>query len=137
MHASPRGTNVIGFGSAGWPSIGGSPRSLVEGLPRRLSLSSSQLIEPLDNWRAVTAERHVSPYRFSRFHIGYTHHMPDRKAFSSKAVSFAVGAITALATRRALTMLWDRIAEIPAPKEAADRRIAWTPALSWAIATGV
>jgi hypothetical protein len=63
--------------------------------------------------------------------------MPDGKALSWKAVSFAAGAIAALATRRALAMLWSQFAQVPAPEPVADRRIPWIPALSWAVATGV
>jgi len=63
--------------------------------------------------------------------------MPDRKALSWKAVSLGAGAIAALATRRALAMLWNQFAKVPAPEQAADRRTPWIPALSWAAATGV
>jgi hypothetical protein len=69
--------------------------------------------------------------------VGYMRSMPDRKTLSWKAVSFGAGAIAALVTRRALAMLWNRFAEVPAPEHVADRRISWIPALSWAVATGV
>jgi hypothetical protein len=35
--------------------------------------------------------------------------MPDRKALTWKAVSFAAGAVAALVTRRALAMLWSQV----------------------------
>ena len=63
--------------------------------------------------------------------------MPDTKALSWKAVSIGAGAIAALATRRALALLWDRFASAPAPEQVADRRTPWAPALGWAVATGV
>jgi hypothetical protein len=63
--------------------------------------------------------------------------MPDRKALSWKALSFGAGAIAALVTRQALAMLWNQFADVPAPEHVADRRVPWTPALSWAVATGV
>ena len=63
--------------------------------------------------------------------------MPDSKALGWKAVSFGAGAIAALSTRRALVMLWNQLAEIPAPQQPADRRIPWTRAVTWAVATGV
>src|SRR5262249_53259866 len=68
---------------------------------------------------------------------GYTPCMPDGKALSWKAVSFGAGTIAALVTRRALAMLWNQFAEVPAPEHVADRRIPWIHALSWAVATGV
>jgi len=34
-------------------------------------------------------------------------------------------------------MLWNQLAEVPAPEHIADRQVPWIPALSWAIATGV
>jgi len=63
--------------------------------------------------------------------------MPDSKALGWKAVSFGAGAVAALVTRRAIAMLWNQLAEVPAPRQVADRRIPWLPALSWSIATGV
>jgi Protein of unknown function (DUF4235) len=63
--------------------------------------------------------------------------MPDRKALTWKAVSFAAGATAALVTRRALAMLWSQVVAAPAPEHVADRRTPWLPALSWAVATGV
>jgi hypothetical protein len=63
--------------------------------------------------------------------------MPDSKELGWKAVSFGAGAVAALVTRRAIAMLWNQLAEVPAPEHVADRRIPWLPALSWAVATGV
>ncbi len=63
--------------------------------------------------------------------------MPDRKALSWKAISIAAGAIAALVTRRTFAILWNQVAESPAPEQVADRRIPWVPAVSWAVATGV
>lgn len=63
--------------------------------------------------------------------------MPDSKTLSWKAVSFGAGAIAALVTRRALALAWNQVAHAPAPQQSADRRVAWKPALSWAVATGV
>ncbi|HTL84365.1 MAG TPA: DUF4235 domain-containing protein [Acidimicrobiia bacterium] len=63
--------------------------------------------------------------------------MPDSKALSWKAVSLGAGAIAALMTRRAVAMLWKQLAARPAPDQAADRRVPWMRALSWAVATGV
>ncbi len=63
--------------------------------------------------------------------------MPGRKALTWKAVSYAAGAIAALATRRVFTLAWNQVADSEAPTEFADRRIPWSSALSWAVATGV
>jgi hypothetical protein len=69
--------------------------------------------------------------------IGYTQFMLSSKALSWKAVSFGAGAMAALMTRRALALLWNQLAEVPAPQQLADRQVPWIPALSWAVATGV
>jgi len=63
--------------------------------------------------------------------------MPDSRTMGWKAVSVAAGTLAALTTRRTIAMLWNQLADTPAPEHPADRRVAWVPALSWAIATGV
>ena len=63
--------------------------------------------------------------------------MLDAKALSWKAVSIGAGAVAALATRRALALLWNQFASVPAPEQVADRQTPWAPALGWAVATGV
>ena len=63
--------------------------------------------------------------------------MLDRKALAWRVVSLGAGALAALATRRVLAIVWNQVADVPPPEHLADRRISWTPALSWAVATGV
>ena len=63
--------------------------------------------------------------------------MPDRKALVWKTVSYGSGALATIATRRTLTMAWNRFVSAPPPGDPADRYAPWMPALIWAIATGV
>jgi hypothetical protein len=45
--------------------------------------------------------------------------------------------VSVLVTRRVLTAIWQRLGGEPPPEGAADRRVTWRAALTWAAATGV
>ena len=59
------------------------------------------------------------------------------KRLGWKAVTYAAGALATLVTQRALVTTWNRFRREPPPENLADRGNGWTPALAWAIATGV
>lgn len=59
------------------------------------------------------------------------------KRLGWKAVTYATGALATLVTQRALVSLWNQFRPDPPPENPADRGHGWTPALAWAIATGV
>jgi hypothetical protein len=42
-----------------------------------------------------------------------------------------------LVTRRVLAAAWRRFGSTPPPDGAADRKVTWSAALTWAVATGV
>lgn len=70
--------------------------------------------------------------RFGPRGIGYG---PGMESISWKAASLGIGALGAIATRKALAAVWpgtDR-----PPLNPADRRIDWPSALAWAVASGV
>ena len=52
-------------------------------------------------------------------------------------MSYGAGALAALLTRRLLAAAWSGARDSAPPEQPADRRIPWTQAMTWAIATGV
>jgi hypothetical protein len=60
-----------------------------------------------------------------------------RKDIVWKAVSYGAGMAATLVTQRALSSVWSRVGESPAPTQPEDRRARMLPALTWAVATGV
>ena len=59
------------------------------------------------------------------------------KQLAWKATSAAAAAISVLVTRRVLTIVWERFGSTVPPEGAADRKVTWRAALTWAVATGV
>lgn len=59
------------------------------------------------------------------------------KRLGWKAVTYAAGALATVVTQRTLVRAWNRFRPEPPPDNLADRATGWTPALAWAIATGV
>ena len=59
------------------------------------------------------------------------------KKYGWKALTVGLGAVTGLATKRVLEVIWKAMRGSTPPKVEADRRSSWADALSWAIATGV
>jgi hypothetical protein len=58
------------------------------------------------------------------------------KTYGWKTLTIGLGALTGLATKRSLEVLWKATRGSGPPKVAADRRSSWVDALSWAVATG-
>lgn len=64
--------------------------------------------------------------------------MTDKtKRLGWKAVTYGAGALSAIVTQRALGSVWNRVGSTPPPDNLADRQRSFTPALTWAVATGV
>jgi hypothetical protein len=63
--------------------------------------------------------------------------MRSTKQYGWKGMTIGLGALSGLATQRALEVLWKMLRGSTPPKVAADRRSPWPDALIWAIATGV
>jgi hypothetical protein len=61
----------------------------------------------------------------------------SKKQLAWKVVSAGSAAVSVLVTRRVLTVVWQRFGSAPPPDGAADRKVTWRAALSWAVATGV
>lgn len=59
------------------------------------------------------------------------------KNYSWKVIALGSGAIAGLVTQRCLEAVWKGVRHQAPPPRPADRRAAWSDALSWAIATGV
>jgi hypothetical protein len=54
-----------------------------------------------------------------------------------KLTTWVTGALTTYVTQRALVMVWKRLRPDPPPENLADPSRGWTPAIAWAIASGV
>ena len=54
-----------------------------------------------------------------------------------KAIVIGTGALTGLATQRAIELVWTTVRGSTPPKLAADRSSPWPEAVSWAVATGI
>jgi hypothetical protein len=61
----------------------------------------------------------------------------SRKEIGWKALSYGAGALAALVTRQAFATVWKGARHESPPRDPADRRVSWTQALTWAIATSV
>lgn len=61
----------------------------------------------------------------------------DRKSLAWRAVSYGVGALATLATRKALVAMWSSVKHEPPPDDPADRGTPWINAVTWAAATGI
>ncbi len=61
----------------------------------------------------------------------------SKKQLAWKAVSAGAAAISVLVTRRVITAVWQRFGGEPPPEGAADRKVTWRAALTFAIAMGV
>jgi hypothetical protein len=59
------------------------------------------------------------------------------KNLSWRVFSYGTGALATLLTRRLIERAWSRVGNSPPPDDPADRRVPWTHALSWAVATGI
>lgn len=57
------------------------------------------------------------------------------ESFSWKALSVASGALAAIAVRKLLSAMWPGSSE--PPLNPADRRIDWTSAMVWGVASGI
>ena len=61
----------------------------------------------------------------------------SRKQLAWKALSAGAAAISVLVTRRVITAVWQRFGGEPPPEGAADRKVTWRAALTFAVAMGV
>jgi hypothetical protein len=59
------------------------------------------------------------------------------KRFGWKALTYGAGALSAVVTQRVLGVVWKRVGGQAPPDDLANRQMGLTPALTWAVATGV
>jgi hypothetical protein len=63
--------------------------------------------------------------------------MKARKKIIWTITSYAAGALATMLTRRLLVLSWKSARHEPPPDDPADRGTPWTPAIVWAISSGV
>lgn len=63
--------------------------------------------------------------------------MKPAKNVSWKIVSYGAGALAMMVTRKALAAVWGKVGDDPPPDDLSNRRVPWTQAMTWAVATGV
>jgi len=61
----------------------------------------------------------------------------SRKQLAWKGLSAAVAALSVIATRRILALLWERLEGNKPPTDPGNRKVTWRAAMTWAIAVGV
>jgi hypothetical protein len=63
--------------------------------------------------------------------------MQTAKNVTWKVVSYGAGMLAAFTTRKVLAKVWGRVGDEPHPDDVANRRVPWSQAVVWAVATGV